>query len=113
PAVNQTMRQLQHMLGVRLFHRSARSIRLTESGEVVLRRAKLALNEFRHAHEDMAALHGKMQGRLIVGSLPLSAGTLVPHAVDRVLSLHSDLQVTVVDGTYDALMYQLRHADVD
>src|SRR5690606_492936 len=47
------------------------------------------------------------------GSLPLSAGTLVPRAVDRVLNLHRELHVTVIDGTYDALMYQLRHADID
>jgi LysR family transcriptional regulator of gallate degradation len=38
---------------------------------------------------------------------------LVPRAVDRVLALHKDLNVTIVDGTYGALMHQLRHADVD
>ena len=113
PAVNQTLRQLEHMLGTRLFHRSSRGMRLTESGEAVLRRSKLALNEFRHAQEDLAAFHGKMQGRIVVGSLPLSAGVLVPRAVDRVLALHKDLNVTIVDGTYDALLHQLLHADVD
>ncbi len=113
PAVNQTLRQLEHMLGVRLFYRSARGVRLTESGEVVLRRAKLALDEFRQAAEDLAAFQGRMRGRLVIGSLPLSSGALVPRAVDRVLAQYQDLSVTVVDGTYDGLMYQLRHADID
>lgn len=113
PAVNQTLRQVEHMLGVTLFLRSSRGMRLTESGEAVLRRAKLALNEFRHAQEDLSAYYGTMQGRIIVGSLPLSAGGLVPRAVDRVLALHRDLHVTIVDGTYDALLSQLLHADVD
>ena len=113
PAVNQTLRQLEHMLGTKLFHRSTRSMRLSEAGEAVLRRAKLALAEFRHAAEDLAALQGKMQGRIVIGSLPLSAGMLVPRAVDRVLARHKDLNVTIVDGTYDGLMHQLRHADID
>jgi len=113
PAVNQTLRQLVHMLGATLFHRSVRGMRLTESGEAVLRRCKLALAEFRHAEEDLAAQQGKMSGRLVVGSLPLSSGTLVPRSVDRVLALHRDLRVTIVDGTYDGLLHQLRHADVD
>lgn len=113
PAVNQTLRQLAHMFGCELFQRSARGVRLTENGEALLRRVKLALAEFRHASEDLAALDGRMQGRIVIGSLPLSAGVLVPRAVDRMLASRHDLKVTIVDGTYDGLMYQLRHADID
>ncbi|WJJ92572.1 LysR family transcriptional regulator [Neopusillimonas aromaticivorans] len=107
------MRQLEHMAGVRLFYRSARGVRLTESGEAVLRRSKLALDELRQAAEDLAATQGKVRGRLVIGSLPLSSGALVPRAVDRVLARHKDIQIAIVDGTYDGLMYQLRHADID
>ena len=78
-----------------------------------MRRVKLALAEFRHAGEDLAAFDGRMQGRIVIGSLPLSAGVLVPRAVDRMLVRRHDLKVTIVDGTYDGLMYQLRHADID
>lgn len=113
PAVSQTLRQVEYMLGVKLFQRSTRGMRLTESGEAVLRRVKLALDELRRAHEDLSALRGRMRGRIVVGSLPLSAGVLVPRAVDRVLARHGDLHVTIVDGTYDALLNQLLHADVD
>ncbi len=113
PAVNQTLRQVEHMLGASLVQRSSRGMRLTESGEAVLRRAKLAMNELRHAREDLGALRGSMGGRVIIGSLPLSAGVLVPRAVDRVLARHRDLHVAIVDGTYDALLNQLLHADVD
>ncbi|MBC7202226.1 MAG: LysR family transcriptional regulator [Pusillimonas sp.] len=113
PAVNQTLRQLTDMLGCALFQRSARGVRLTESGEALLRRVKLALAEFRHAGEDLAAFDGRMQGRIVIGSLPLSAGVLVPRAVDRMLAVRHDLKVAIVDGTYDGLMYQLRHADID
>jgi len=113
PAVNQALRQIAYMLGVSLYRRTARGMRLTESGETVLRRIKLALNEFRLAEEELNALAGRLRGRIVVGSLPLSAGTLVPRSIDRLLSKHEDLHVTIVDGTYDALLSQLLHADVD
>lgn len=113
PAVSQALRQMEYALGVRLFQRSTRGMRLTESGEAVLRRTKLALNEFRLAEEDLSALRGQMGGRIIVGSLPLSSGVLVPRSVDRLLAKQPDLRVTIVDGTYDALLSQLLHADID
>ncbi|WP_397474593.1 LysR family transcriptional regulator [Pusillimonas sp.] len=113
PAISQALRQVEYMLGTSLFERLTRGMRLTESGEAVLRRAKLALNELRLADEDLSEVHGRTRGRIVVGSLPLSAGVLVPRAVDRMLANHGDLHVTVVDGTYDALLNQLLHADVD
>lgn len=113
PAVNQALRQLAYMLGATLYQRTARGMRLTESGEAVLRRVKLALHEFRLAEEELSALAGRVRGRIVVGSLPLSAGTLVPRSIDRLLARHGDLNVTIVDGTYDALLSQLLHADVD
>src|SRR5690606_32375937 len=113
PAVNQALRQVSYMLGAILYQRTSRGMRLTESGEAVLRRIKLALHELRLAEEELNAIAGRLRGRIIIGSLPLSAGMLVPRSIDRLLARHADLHVTIVDGTYDALLSQLLHADVD
>ncbi|MGE4335876.1 MAG: LysR substrate-binding domain-containing protein [Pigmentiphaga sp.] len=113
PAISQALQRLQHQAGVPLFEPRRRAPRISEPGEALLRRAKLAWSEFRLAAEDWASRHGALTGRLVVGTLPLSSGGLVPQAIDRLLARHPEASVTVVDGTYETLLRQLCHAEVD
>lgn len=112
-AVHQTLAQLEHMSGVALFQRGRRGLRVTEAGESVARAFKLARAELEQAGDELAAHRGVVQGRLVIGTLPFSTGRLLSEAVDRVLLAHSGLGITIIDGTYDALLHQLRHADID
>jgi LysR family transcriptional regulator of gallate degradation len=61
----------------------------------------------------MASLRGVVQGRLVVGTLPFSTGELLSETVDQVLRAHPGVRVTIIDGTYGALLHQLRQADID
>ena len=113
PAISQAIRDLEHLAGTPLLQRTSRGVRLTEPGEALLRRAKLALAELRIAEEEVASFQGRLRGRVIVGALPLSSSFLIPQAVTKLVDLHPEVNVTIVDGTYDSLLYQLRSGDVD
>jgi LysR family transcriptional regulator of gallate degradation len=113
PAVSQAIRDIEHLAGAQLVERTSRGVVLTESGELLLRRIKLALTELRVAEEEIASMQGLLRGRVTIASLPFSSVELVPHAVTKFLRLNPELKVTIVDGTYDSLMSQLRSADVD
>jgi len=113
PAVHRSLRALEHLVGVELLRRSARGTRLTDAGDALLRRAKLAFAAARAMESDIAAWRGEIRGRVVVGALPLSVTPFLPQAVHAVRSRHPEIQVTVVDGTYESLMRQLHHADVD
>ena len=113
PAVHQTLVQLEHAAGAALFIRARRGLRLTEAGEALLAAVKLALSELAQAAEELAARRGVMQGRVVIGTLPFSTGRLLALAVDRVLRAQPGLAITIIDGTYDALVQQLRHAEID
>jgi LysR family transcriptional regulator of gallate degradation len=111
--VHQTLAQLEHMAGTALFLRARRGLRLTEAGETLLQAVKLAYAEWRQAADELALQRGVVQGRLLIGTLPFSTGFLLSESVDRVLRSNPGLGITVIDGTYDALLHQLRHADID
>lgn len=113
PAVHRSLRSLEHLAGVELMRRSVRGTKLTDTGEALLRRVKLAFAEARAIESEVAAWRGEMRGRVVVGSLPLSVTLFLPQAVDAVLRQHPEVEITVVDGTYESLMQQLHHADVD
>jgi LysR family transcriptional regulator of gallate degradation len=112
-AVHQTLSQLEHVAGAALFVRSRRSLRLTEAGEQALHAVKLALAELEQAEQDLSWRKGFLRGSLVIGTLPFSTGLLLPQAVESVLSAHPGLSITIVDGTYDALVRRLRAAEID
>ena len=113
PTIHRHLVDLEHLVGVALFQRSSKGTRLTEAGVALLKSVKLALSEIASASDELAAFGGHLIGKVTVAGLPLSSGFLLPRALGRLLERHGDLQVTVVDGTYDALVQQLRCADID
>lgn len=113
-AVHQTLAQLEHLGERELFARSRQhGLRMTEFGVQVMRACKLCLSELEQADEVLAALSGRVEGRIVIGTLPFSVGPLLPEAVNRVMRALPGLRITVIDGTYDALIHQLRDAEID
>ncbi len=113
PAVSQSIRDLEHLVGASLVERTSRGARLTGAGEILLRRIKLALMELRVASEEIASTQGVLQGQVTVAASPYASADLVPRAITQFLSRHPRIKVTLVDGTHASLIYQLRNADID
>ena len=120
-AVHQSLAQLEHMAGAKLFIRSRSGLKLDDTGEAVLQAVRLALAELRQAgdewHTDTgplrAGLHGHLRGQLVVGTLPFSTAMLLPPAVEQLLAREPAVRLVIVDGTYEALVQQLRRAELD
>lgn len=112
-SVQQILMQVEHLAGDPLFDRLANGLRPTSRGAWVAQQAELALAEMRAMVEEAAALLGHMQGRLAIGTLPYSTGTVVPAAIQSVTSQWTGLDISVVDGTYESLIAKLRQAEVD
>ena len=113
PSVTQTLRELERIVEADLFLRTARGMLLTRAGEVMLRRTKLMFHEWQLARDDIAAHLGNITGRIVVGALPLASTLLVPRAVTRLKEEYPDLVVTLLEGTYESLLEDLRCGDVD
>lgn len=78
-AVSQSIRQLEQRLGVRLFHRTTRSVSLTEAGEGFLQRVAPALEDLLAATETLEASQSGPRGILRIGlAKPAFAGVLLP-----------------------------------
>ncbi|MBO9447372.1 LysR family transcriptional regulator [Ruegeria sp. R14_0] len=74
-AVSKRIGVLEAHLGTQLFHRSTRSISLTEAGEIYLAHAEQALGAAQDAEDAVAALQGQPVGLLRL-STPMSFGQL-------------------------------------
>ena len=113
PAVNRSLRNIEQRLNVRLFDRTSRGMLPTDSGEILIRRAKLAFLEIRQAMEEIANLSGDAQGRIAIGALPLPRTYLIPTAVSHFLDDFPNATVSIFDGVYEKLLVDLCSGDLD
>src|SRR5215469_251206 len=94
--LSEAVRRLEAQLGLRLLHRTTRSVVPTEAGERLLERLGPALTEVESALDTVNLFRDKPAGTLRL-NVPLSAARLVlPTIVSRFLSAYPDIRLEVV-----------------
>ncbi|MDP9974681.1 DNA-binding transcriptional LysR family regulator [Variovorax paradoxus] len=104
-ALSEAVRRLETELGVRLLHRTTRSVRPTEAGERLLERLRPALAEVGAALDVVNGFRDRPTGTLKL-NVPISAARLVlPSIVPGFLAAypHISLEVIAEDGFVDVL----------
>lgn len=76
-AIGKSVARLEEKLGVRLFHRSTRSVTLTAEGALFLERSRRILAEIEAAEPELSQATAAPRGRLRV-SLPLVSSLVLP-----------------------------------
>lgn len=110
-AVGKSIARLEARLGVRLFHRSTRSMTLTAEGSLFLERSRRILSEIEIAEQELSQVAAVPSGKLRV-SLPVVSSLLLPVLGDFMrqypeieLDLDfSDRQVDVVEEGFEAVV---------
>ena len=103
--LSEAVRRLEARLGVRLLHRTTRSVAPTEAGARLLERLGPALTEVDAALDVVNGFRDRPAGTLRL-NVPVSAARLVlPRIVPPFLAAHPDirLEVTAEDGFVDVL----------
>ena len=67
PPLSQQIKQLEDELGVRLFHRTNRQVRVTEAGKMFIEEARLILAQAEHAGRVGSRVGAGERGQLIIG----------------------------------------------
>ena len=96
-ALSHTMRQLEERLGVRLLHRTTRSVALTDQGRRLLERLRPAFTQITSALEELDQERRRPSGRLRIHASAGAAAAAIAPVWDRFLAtypdVHLDLQV--------------------
>ncbi|SEO92482.1 DNA-binding transcriptional regulator, LysR family [Luteibacter sp. UNC138MFCol5.1] len=104
-ALSEAVRRVEAQMGVRLMHRTTRSVALTEAGQGLLDRLAPALGEVESAVDAVNRYRDRPAGTLKL-NVPLSAARLVlPAIVSPFLAAYPDvrLDVTVDESFVDVL----------
>lgn len=113
PSLSQQIMKLEEELGVRLFDRLGRSVRLTDVGQVFLKRARAVLGELRAAREEVAERQSSVAGPIRVGVIPTIAPYFLPSRLALFSRKHPQVSITVVEDVTVRLMDRLRGGLID
>jgi len=113
PAVTKTIRELEEALGVSVFEREGRGIRITRYGEVFLRHAGAALTALRQGVDSVSQELFDAAPPVRVGALPTVSTRIMPRAMSAFLNEKTGSRVKIVTGDNAVLMEQLRVGDLD
>jgi DNA-binding transcriptional LysR family regulator len=97
-ALSHSMRQLEERLGVRLLHRTTRSVSLTDAGRRLLDRLRPAIDQIAGALEDLNQERQRPLGRLRIYANHLAASAVIAPIWGRYLSTYPDVHLELALG---------------
>lgn len=113
PSLSQQIRKLEQDLGLPLFDRLGRSVRLTKYGEALLPEAEAILTRTHSARRSLESLQAEHCGSLSVGVIP----TILPYALVEPLAdfrrLYPKVRLDIRELTTEKLIHLLRTAELD
>ena len=112
-AVSQSLAQLEREVGVPLLERDGRGVRLTPAARGLVERADRILAELDVAEAELAAEHGVVGGRVVIGAFPSAAAELVAPAIGSLASEHPDLTCIVHEQEPEDGVALLRAGELD
>jgi DNA-binding transcriptional LysR family regulator len=97
-ALSHSMRQLEERLGVRLLHRTTRSVSVTDAGLRLLERLRPAINQIADALEDLNRARSRPVGRLRIYAIHPAAAAVIAPVWQRFLSTYPEVHLELQLG---------------
>jgi DNA-binding transcriptional LysR family regulator len=113
PVVTRGLQDLEAVLGVPLFERSAQGAVPTIYGTAFIEHARGVIAQIRQAGRALGDLAAADAGTVTVGTHLAGSNVLLPLAIARLKAAHPGVTVIVRESTPDVLQSQLLLGDVD
>ncbi|WP_299351117.1 LysR substrate-binding domain-containing protein [uncultured Shimia sp.] len=113
PALSVQIKELEQALGLKLFERSARHVRLTSFGEEFAERTATILRSVDDLGDMARAARTGFTGRLRLGVIPTIAPYLLPRVIGHLTRAYPELEIHVRETQTSKLMQELADGRLD
>lgn len=112
-AVTRQVRQFEELLGLPLFERLPRGVRLTSAGELLLDSVRRLQREFDATLSQVDALKGLRRGKVQIGVLQYLGDRFVPALVAELHHQYPGISFTVHTGNSDDITRRITAGELD
>ena len=113
PALSRQIKDLEEELGVTLFERGSRRIRLTEEGMILRRRAEEMVRLMQITESEISRAHSSLTGEVHIGAGESLAFHHLSRIAGEIHKEHPDVRFTITSGDTADLLDQLDNGLVD
>ncbi|MEW6706196.1 MAG: LysR family transcriptional regulator [Pseudomonadota bacterium] len=113
PAVSAQIKALEDTLGITLFERTVRGMRLTAPGRQILAKAEQTLSTHRELVEEASRVKGSMAGRLRLGADSSANAELTGRVVKEFSERHPEVEVSLQHCSSLNPLEGIRSGDLD
>ncbi len=113
PAVSKQVSAMERELGVILFERSNRGVKITPAGEVLLKMFKRIQSDFDRSLEEARNICNGISGTIHIGCLDGADLKFLPNALKSFQKFYSNINFTIGSFPFTELMLRLNNSDLD
>lgn len=113
PALSRALKRLEADIGLPLFERTGRAVKLTRYGQSFLRRVETALYEIDQGRQELADMASPESGIVALGFLRTLGVQYVPQLVRRFRAAYPAVRITFLQSNGAALAEKLKDGELD
>jgi len=113
PTLSAQVRKVEEQLGLVLFERAGRAVRVTQAGAAVLAQAGAVLGEARRLFELARGANDPLTGDMHLGAIATLGPYLVPHVLGPLRAAFPQMRLILREGLTDDLVHAVLAGDLD
>lgn len=113
PVITRSIREIEQELGVALFERHAKGVRLTDMGTAFVRRAQTVHSELRRAREEIDQMKGEVRGEVSIAMSTASNMILMPPAIAAFRKRYPDIVLKISESFFQPIETELLNGRID
>ncbi len=113
PPLSKQMKQLEDNLGVQLFERGSRRIRLTEAGQLLRARVEQILGLVDGTIKEITELNSGFVGNLSIGTVTTSGATMLPNLLHKFHTIYPNVTFQLWEGDGSHILELLNNRVVE
>ncbi len=113
PTLSMQIQKLEDELGILIFDRTKHPVAVSETGEKILKQARLILQESNRLQNIVGETSGEFSGRLRIGIIPTIAPFLLPMFLKTFLNKYSAVELIVNEIITDDIISSLNKDRID
>ncbi|PUA37670.1 LysR family transcriptional regulator [Paenibacillus elgii] len=112
PPLSRQLKLMEEELGVTLFDRDGKRLRLTHAGELLRQKAESLLHQFNESMQEVKELDESVQGVLSIGAV-VSCISLLPQRIETFREKYPEVTFRIWEGDHFLLGEQLEKRSVE
>jgi LysR family cyn operon transcriptional activator len=112
-AVHKQLKQLEYELGIRLYEKTGRAIRMSAAAEILIPYAESALAQVEAGRQAIEEWRGLRRGLVRLGTGPTLSSHWLPGILQQFRARYPSIQLTVETGASAELLAHARRGEID